>query len=633
MRVPLEAEEWTVKSYMCPGDWLREGFVVEGKGRLKLPNEPGENAESVRSFIQQSSLVFREYLKELPQGSLVVLDRARHTLAARTTEEGHGLVEAVVEEIMSVAPRVFSVQVTLIDVSTGELGALLEEIAAKDNHLAVLERFEKAGAQVVGSVNVETKSGQRLMTKMGREVSYLSEFAVRVDGSSEEESREVEPVGLSLELDPVVGNDGQTLDLNIAIRHSAESGKLRMVPVGTLAGKRVEVGIQDFANTNWMTAATLLSGQSRLLGVAPAEEEGRSRLCFVSAAAPVVMVNKSTKAEGWLNAHGEAVSKALRGPKVDAPEVGLMSGMVMKKFRVPPDFWTRGSGGNAAAPADPFSATAPEPTFMVRMTVQDILKAEGIPFPEGSSATFDKVTSSMTVVNLPANMIKVEEFIDSLSGGSPAVIQFHLHVLEANGAVVRKLGRESLAMTDHLGAWEAMQAEIAAGRGRLVAVAAIETKSGQRSIVESGRSYAWAKANLTAQAPEAKGEKGTVLVTGMPVAELVGTIEREPLGLQWEIDPVLGADRVTIDVNTSVRRHSEAPRERFEAPVAKEGGMTVDAPGVDFHPLELTTAFTTHDGMWRMIGTWQSVGADGNLDPAVMQAVFVRASVVTVGGE
>jgi hypothetical protein len=35
--------------------------------------------------------------------------------------------------------------------------------------------------------------------------------------------------------------------------------------------------------------------------------------------------------------------------------------------------------------------------------------------------------------------------------------------------------------------------------------------------------------------------------------------------------------------------------------------------------------------MWRMIGTWQLVGADGELDPAVMQAVFVQAVVLRVG--
>jgi hypothetical protein len=35
--------------------------------------------------------------------------------------------------------------------------------------------------------------------------------------------------------------------------------------------------------------------------------------------------------------------------------------------------------------------------------------------------------------------------------------------------------------------------------------------------------------------------------------------------------------------------------------------------------------------MWRMIGTWQPMGADVKLDPVVMQAVFVRASVMRGG--
>jgi hypothetical protein len=431
---------------------------------------------------------------------------------------------------------------------------------------------------------------------------------------------------LEVEIDPVVDYDGRTLDLNVAVRHTTQAGAPRLVPQGTLAGKRVEGGVQDFVTENWTTATTLLSGQSRLLGVVPAEEAGKARLCFVTAAASVVMVEKSANAEDWLKAHGEAVAKALTGPKKEMPTLGLMSGMVVKKFRIE-SFLSMGAGGAAAAPADPFSASAPEPTFMVRMTAQDVLKAQGIPFPDGSSATFDKTTSTLTVVNLPANMAKVEEFIDSLSLRLPAHIQFRLHVVEAASGVVRKLGRESLAVTDHRAAWEALQAEIAAGRGRVVESAAIETKSGQRCTVESGRLYAWANANLKPQVLEAKEEKGALAV---PIAELVATVEREPLGLHWEIDPVLGADGYTIDVNTSVRRHSQAPTERFDAPVARDGSLTVDAPAVDFHPLELTTAFTTQNGMWRMIGTWQPVGADGGLDPDVMQAIFVRATVVRV---
>jgi hypothetical protein len=150
----------------------------------------------------------------------------------------------------------------------------------------------------------------------------------------------------------------------------------------------------------------------------------------------------------------------------------------------------------------------------------------------------------------------------------------------------------------------------------------VDFRSGPLFLVGAIRA-SWKLALLWAK----KVEKGAVAV---PIAELVATVEREPLGLHWEIDPVLGADGYMIDVNTSVRRHSQAPTERFDAPVAREGSLTVDAPAVDFHPLELTTAFTTQNGMWRMIGTWQPVGADGGLDPDVMQAIFVRATVVRV---
>lgn len=84
----LQAAEWSVKSYSWPTGLLGDGLVVEGKGRVWLPEVPTEeDAESVKTFIQRSTLVFREYLKDLPDGSLVVFDRSRQTLAARTTEE------------------------------------------------------------------------------------------------------------------------------------------------------------------------------------------------------------------------------------------------------------------------------------------------------------------------------------------------------------------------------------------------------------------------------------------------------------------------------------------------------------------------------------------------------------------
>jgi len=91
-------------------------------------------------------------------------------------------------------------------------------------------------------------------------------------------------------------------------------------------------------------------------------------------------------------------------------------------YKVPPDFLTMGTpSGDAAAPAaaaDPFAAgggAAPAGGgLIVRMNALDILKGQGIVFPEGASAVFNKVTSQLIVKNTQPNLDAVEAFVDSL---------------------------------------------------------------------------------------------------------------------------------------------------------------------------------------------------------------------------
>lgn len=95
-------------------------------------------------------------------------------------------------------------------------------------------------------------------------------------------------------------------------------------------------------------------------------------------------------------------------------------------YKVPPDFETMGGGGGgdaaaAAAPADPFAAgggaTAPTVSGLIkRQSALDILKNQGIPFPEGATAVFNKVTSQLIVKNTQPNLDLVESFVDSIIG-------------------------------------------------------------------------------------------------------------------------------------------------------------------------------------------------------------------------
>lgn len=94
-------------------------------------------------------------------------------------------------------------------------------------------------------------------------------------------------------------------------------------------------------------------------------------------------------------------------------------------YKVPPDFESMGSGAGAApaaaaAPADPFAAggaaTPAASGLLARQNALEILKSQGIPFPEGATAVFNKVTSQLIVKNTQPNLDLVEAFVDSIIG-------------------------------------------------------------------------------------------------------------------------------------------------------------------------------------------------------------------------
>jgi general secretion pathway protein D len=91
-------------------------------------------------------------------------------------------------------------------------------------------------------------------------------------------------------------------------------------------------------------------------------------------------------------------------------------------YKVPPDFESMSSGGGDAAapvaPADPFApgggAASTATGLTKRQSALEILKGQGILFPEGATAVFNKVTSQLIVKNTQPNLDLVEAFVDSI---------------------------------------------------------------------------------------------------------------------------------------------------------------------------------------------------------------------------
>ena len=81
-------------------------------------------------------------------------------------------------------------------------------------------------------------------------------------------NRDTRCVGTRLEVDPVIGPDGQRVDVNLIVEHHfAPPGERRMFVGQTTEQGRLEMPGVDFHSAKLSTAITLLDGRTQLLGV------------------------------------------------------------------------------------------------------------------------------------------------------------------------------------------------------------------------------------------------------------------------------------------------------------------------------------------------------------------------------
>lgn len=119
-----------------------------------------------------------------------------------------------------------------------------------------------------------------------------------------------------------------------------------------------------------------------------------------------------------------------------------------RTYRVPPDFLSIGGGDGAgaaapAAPADPFAAgaaAAPAGGLIARKSAKQILEAQGITFPDGSSASFNPATSQLVVRNTQPNLDLVEAFVETITKNAPKMVVITSKFVEVTQKNTEELG-------------------------------------------------------------------------------------------------------------------------------------------------------------------------------------------------
>lgn len=172
-----------------------------------------------------------------------------------------------------------------------------------------------------------------------------------------------------------------------------------------------------------------------------------------------------------------------------------------------------------------------------------------------------------------------------------------------------------------------LQEMIDKGEATLVESTMVSARSGQRAKVESIHEFIyptdWDPAQLL-HPDKANGAK-TVLVPPQPTA-----FETRNVGVTLEVDPVVGADQLTIDLNLAPELVYLAGKERWGIHRSKEVEVEVKTPS--FYTVKTTTQVTLIAGETYLMATLTPRDLEtGMADPRRKIFSFVKADLVVSG--
>ena len=649
----VDPDAWAFRLYYFPPD---AAIPAEKKSMLPaLPSADASPANIVR-FLKESNRLIKPWFENagvpMPEGFLCACDPAGQALAVRAPWASQDLIESFVQ-ILGRGPRSPSYHLHVVETDGAVLRSLMKEANRAQDHRVLWEHMRalvtQGSAHEVSTLSLDTRSGQRAIASQGGYREYPDGFSLANSGLLEVK-HSGRSVGTQFEVDPVIGPDGSLMDLSFALEHDFAPTVERWVHLDPAEGKRLDCQMTDFFAAKVVTSITARSGTVKLLGVwapegAGPEHAGHLQAAFLSAEVVSTDSPLNDHVLQLLQKYGDQVVPM---PKENAKPANadLASGMKQRVFKVPPDFLSS-AGASAVDPSDP-------PLPGKRLTASDILKGAGIPFPEGASAHFYATSSTLQVTNLPENLDLVEAFVAPITDGSgPAMLALTLHVVQADAKLLRELAAKGSRISDHSDTLKALEEAASRGEAKFVSSAWLETRSGQRCDLQSGMQYMTVSPPHlevpTASKPAPAAGNGDPVNTPPAAANAapapVGAAEIAPVskeltakhqttcvGLEFEVDPVIGPDGWTIDVSFALNYHYAPPQLRQDSPPAEGGVLRAAFPMVDFHQGKVTTAVTMLSGTTRLIGLWKPEGTPEFQKSDLLQAAFLRADVVYVDG-
>jgi hypothetical protein len=616
-----DPQAFSIQTYSFFSPQLSQGFATKDKGTLTVPALPGKEADEkeLRAWLQKGNSVLREFFWEsgLPweQGNLAAFDKASSTLVVKCPNSTHAMIQGIQSELSRV-PQMLQWRMHIMEMPSPQGHDLVMNARAKADHAAELEALLAAAPPVV-SLSGETKSGQRATGNSGPALEYGTAYSADKKGRVSA-VKDQTPPRTRLELDPTASPDKRIIHVNLALQHRYADGS-RWEPMLSGQADRISALLADHELMELATSMQMLTGQTRLLTVWPVKrgEQSMTQAAFFQIALAAVQPPQEDRVRQLV----ERFAKELAPEPKAGADPDLPPGMEVRRYRVPADLLScLPEPETAAAPADPFApggSAAGERKFMRAITAEEILRAQGIPFPQGASASY--FDQSLVVRNTAENLEMVEALISSMLPRVPKNLTITTRIIQGSGSTLRAMQKAALGQADHTAI---VTKTLADASVRLLRSDIITTRSGNRCSVKSGRDLNYITESSFGERP------------ALPAAPAsarddteVTAVETRRIGYDLEIDPVIGPDGHTLELNLIASFDTAPPTQSLEPALAGETKLAT--PLWQWHDAETQTSFTLLSASTRILSVWKPSGSDEH-EGDILQALLVTADVVPV---
>jgi hypothetical protein len=298
-KAPPGMETW---SFQVPPDFLNCYYASEKPGPPVDPFKPDAQADPSKPgvFMRDGGPTPADILKQagipMPEGSDMRYEASTGTYFVTNTPANLELVRHFVDGLYRRSQaKLLSHTLRVVEGDGALIRRLAAEAATRADHQSLWKQVEElaAAGQIIirSTMRLDGRSGKKILCEAG--TLHMSAGALRFgdvaepsvavtkDGAQPKApdlhfmtaKNETRMVGTRLELDPVIGPDGWTVDAEVALEHHFASPTTRSVAPPSGAGVfRAEVPSTDFHFGKVLTPLVCTSGMTKFIGLWPIEE-------------------------------------------------------------------------------------------------------------------------------------------------------------------------------------------------------------------------------------------------------------------------------------------------------------------------------------------------------------------------